>query len=111
MSYLVTASGSRVVWLGVFCGPMQSEINQIVEDLNFQFRLSWFIDTAFDYEQEFLANFWEWDPDKAELLEFYMANDKCKVVVVMSDGRTVTSTINTDEYIEWTNDIRDSENN
>ena len=62
-------------------------------------------ETPWDYEQEFLANFWPWEPLSAELLEFYIAEDTCKVVVMMSSGKTATTTINTEEYLDWMLDI------
>lgn len=72
----------------------------------FIYDLRRYIDAAWDNEQEFLANFWEWPGhDEVELLEFYMADGTCKVVVMTSSGRTVTTTISTEEFLEWAEDI------
>ena len=68
--------------------------------------LSDYIMLAWDNEQAFLANFWEWpNYDQVELLEFYMADTTCKLLVINSDGKTLTTTINANEYFEWCHNI------
>lgn len=73
---------------------------------SFVAKLKSYINTAWDYEQAFLANFWEWPGyDQVELLEFYMSGETCKVVVMSAEGKTMTSTISTEEFLDWAKDI------
>jgi len=62
--------------------------------------LKYYIDCAFDNEEEFLKEFWKGRDDDM-LLNLYMGDEKCKFNIMTDSGTTITSTIETDEYIEW----------
>lgn len=82
--------------------PAEKEISRY----SFLAKLEHYTSLPYDYEQQFLANFWEWPGyDEVELLEFYMSHDTCKVTVVSVSGRTMTTTINTEEFLDWAQDI------
>ena len=78
----------------------------MVRKESFLLYLKYYIEPAWDFEQEFLANFWgHSDPASVELLEFYVADGTSKIVVMDIDGRTITDSINTHEYLNWAEDI------
>lgn len=62
--------------------------------------LSATIQRAFDNETLFLQRFWDGDEGN-ELLECYMASERTRIAVLMEDGTTVTTTIKTDEFLDW----------
>ena len=71
----------------------------------FLYHLQKYTSVAWLHEIAFLANFWEWDPEEVELFEFFMSHDTCKVIVLTASGATITTSISTDEYLSWCEDI------
>lgn len=62
--------------------------------------LSATIQKAFDNETLFLRRFWDGD-EGDELLECYMASERTRIAVLMGNGTTATTTIKTDDFLEW----------
>lgn len=66
--------------------------------MNLQEQLAYFIGIAFEYEQEFLAEFFI---DADELLEVYMASERTYITYLHRSGNTMSTTINTDDFLNW----------
>ena len=62
--------------------------------------LKHYIDSAFEHEEEFLKEFWKGRPEDM-LLDLYMGDEKIRFNVMTDSGSQITTTIETDEYIEW----------
>lgn len=45
------------------------------------------------------------DYKDAELLEFYMASERCRMSMLSWDGVTFTDTVKTDDVLDWYNTI------
>lgn len=66
--------------------------------------LNIYIRKAFENEKAFLGRFWVRDTD--ELSEFYMASERCRMnIMLVEHGKTMTTTIRTDEFLEWADSI------
>ena len=64
--------------------------------------LSTRIQKVFDNEKLFMQKFFEpeygeWE----ELLEFYMASERCRIAVLDTTGCTTTTTFKTSEILDW----------
>lgn len=64
--------------------------------------LSTRIQKVFDNEKLFMQKFFEpelgeWE----ELLEFYMASERCRIAVLDTAGCTTTTTFKTSEILDW----------
>ena len=64
--------------------------------------LSSTIKKVYDNEKLFMKKFYEpeygeWE----ELLEFYMASERCRIAVLDTNGCTTTTTFKTSEILDW----------
>lgn len=73
---------------------MKSVIRESLKDI---------ISAAFSNEAEFLNRFF--GHSECELLECYMASERTKIAVLMPCGETVTTTIPTDEFMDWVDEM------
>jgi len=62
--------------------------------------LKGYIDCAFIHEAEFLKEFWKGRPEDM-LLDLYMGDEKIRFNIMTDEGSQITSTVETDDYIEW----------
>ena len=76
-------------------------------NIDFLRALNYYMTLVFDNEVEFLANFWDGDPDRFELLDFTMGPTLCEVRVVSIDGRHIVNSISTAEFLEWAEDMKE----
>lgn len=65
--------------------------------------LSQYIGKAFEYEDDFLSQFWR-GSDAEELIECYMASERTRIAVLVNSGAHVTDTISTNDFICWCNE-------
>ena len=63
-------------------------------------QLNQYCGCAFDFEEEFLANFWEYH-NGDELVDFFIGDPVCRLSVLTNSGDTVTTTISTIEFLDW----------
>ena len=67
--------------------------------------LSTVICKAFDNEEDFIARFYpEYKPDRVTLDEFYMASERCRVVIkckLIGTYQLAVPTIKTADFLEW----------
>jgi len=63
------------------------------------------IGKVFENEKSFMDSCWrkqiEWD----ELLEFYMASERCRISVLLPCGETITDTVKTEDVLAWADSI------
>ena len=76
-----------------------------VQDIRVQ--LATYISTAFKYEEEFLEKFCH-HLRGDDLQEMYMGDTRSQIVVSLSSGTTITTTISTTKFIAWCNDMNNS---
>ena len=58
---------------------------------------------AFENEEEFLDAFCK-DMKATDLLECYMASDRCKIIFLLESGTTISNTISTTKFMAWCED-------
>jgi hypothetical protein len=64
--------------------------------------LSVTIQKVFDNEKLFMQKFFEPEYGEwGELLEFYMASERCRIAILDTNGRTTTTTFKTKEILDW----------
>jgi isopropylmalate/homocitrate/citramalate synthase len=60
------------------------------------------IQKVFDNEKLFMQKFFETEYGEwEELLEFYMASERCRIAVLDTTGCTTTTTFKTSEILDW----------
>lgn len=64
------------------------------------------IQKVFDNEKLFMQKFFEPEYGEwGELLEFYMASERCRIAVLDTTGCTTTTTFKTSEILDWLSTI------
>jgi hypothetical protein len=57
---------------------------------------------VFDREEEFMRDVYRpnqsWD---GELVEFYMASERCRLTVLLHSGEHITDTVKTQDVLDW----------
>jgi len=69
-------------------------------------QLNEIIVAVFDNEKEFMQNIWRPMVEYDELIDFYMASERCRLSVLLPDGVTITDTVKTVDVIDWFNDLK-----
>jgi len=60
------------------------------------------IQKVYDNEKLFMQKFFEPEHGEwEELLEFYMASERCRIAVLDTTGCTTTTTFKTSEILDW----------
>lgn len=60
---------------------------------------------VFDNEKEFIDKFFRcYNVD--DLLEFYMASERCKVILLLNSGETISDTIKTNDLLKWIKEVK-----
>lgn len=61
---------------------------------------------VFDNEERFMSEVYrpekEWD---GELIDFYMASERCRLTVMLKCGQHITDTVKTIDVLDWAADI------
>ena len=61
---------------------------------------------VFDNEEQFMKEVYRpsegWD---GELIDFYMANERCRLTVMLESGQHITDTVKTADVLDWVADI------
>lgn len=63
--------------------------------------LSCYITTVFDNDRDFLHHFMGEQHADDELLECYMASERTRINVMLECGQQITTTVRTDDLVEW----------
>lgn len=77
------------------CGEIDQDSNSELNAL-----LSFYISKAFEHEAAFMKDIWRGD-NNDELIEFYMASERCRFTVLVDSGAHVTDTVKTSDYLDW----------
>lgn len=59
---------------------------------------------VFDNEVSFMETCWQYGKDRNywdELIEFYMAGERCRIAVLLPCGTTITDTVKTEDVLAW----------
>lgn len=82
---------------GEACDCYQSNIPAQV---NIRDVLAKYCGCAFEHEEEFLETFCH-GMTAVDLLECYMASDRCKIIFLVDSGTTISNTISTTKFMSW----------
>jgi len=88
---------------GNFGGECDCFQSNLPTAFNIRDALFKYTNCAFEYEDEFLATFCK-DMKAADLLECYMASDRCKIIFVLDSGTTISNTVSTTKFMSWCED-------
>jgi len=78
-------------------------LSNIAVSFNIRDALSKYVNCAFEHEDEFLETFCK-DMKATDLLECYMASDRCKIIFLLESGTTISNTISTTKFMAWCDD-------
>lgn len=83
-------------------GTQSDTVTAETAQISFNIRdaLSKYVNCAFEYEDEFLETFCK-GMKATDLLECYMASDRCKLIFVLESGTTIGNTISTTKFMTW----------
>ena len=82
------------------------ERNEVIQYLNKNISL------VYNDEERFIEKFQSYlNIDAFEIIRFYMASERVYIQYFAGDYETITTTIPTNEFLDWCEDIEKGENN